>query len=63
MTTDPILREVYRMKDQFSREIGNDPGKLCDLLRESAKEHPERMVNPLSKGSKRIRRRSATGTR
>jgi len=45
MQTDPILREVYRMKDELDREVGGDVGKLFDLLREFSKEHPERMVN------------------
>lgn len=33
------------MKDELNREVGGDVGKLFDLLREFAKEHPERMVN------------------
>ncbi|HPO15082.1 MAG TPA: hypothetical protein PLI09_16690 [Candidatus Hydrogenedentes bacterium] len=45
MKADPILKEVYRMKDEFAREIGNDAGRLCAFLRESAKNHPERIVN------------------
>lgn len=45
MEIDPILREVYRMKDELNRETGGDVGKLFDLLRAFAKEHPERMVN------------------
>ena len=45
METDPILREVYRMKDELKRETGGDVGKLFDLLRKAEKEHPERMVN------------------
>ena len=44
MKTDPILREVYRMKAQLAREIGNDAGKLVALLREAEKEQPCRMV-------------------
>ncbi len=45
MRSDPILREVYRMKDQLAAEVENDVEKLFVLLREAAKEHPERMVN------------------
>lgn len=52
MQTDPILREVYRIKDELNREIGGDVGKLIDMLRESAKEHPERMVQPVPKAVK-----------
>ena len=61
MKTDPILNEVYRMKDQLAREVGRDAGKLCALLRESAKQHPERMVNPLLQEGKRHVRRSKLG--
>lgn len=45
MQTDPILREVYRIKDELNREIGGDVEKLFDRFRQFAKEHPERMVN------------------
>ncbi len=44
MQTDPILREVYRIKDELNRETGGDIEKLFARLREAAKEHPERMV-------------------
>jgi len=46
MKPDPILREVYRMKDRLARDVGNDVGKLFRHLREAAKKHPERMVRP-----------------
>lgn len=46
MKTDPILRDVYRMKDQFARDVGNDVGRLFRHLREAAKKHPERMFKP-----------------
>jgi len=45
MQTDPILREVYRIKDELNGEIGGDVEKLFDRFREFAEEHPERMVN------------------
>ena len=45
MQTDPILREVYRIKDELNREIGGDVEKLFDRFRAFAEEHPERMVN------------------
>jgi hypothetical protein len=45
METDPILREVYRIKDEINREIGGDVEKLFDRFRKFAKDHPERMVN------------------
>ena len=46
MQTDPILREVYRIKDELNREIGGNVEKLFDRFRQFAEEHPERMVNP-----------------
>jgi len=49
MKLDPVIKEVYRAKDQFAREIGNDVGKLFERLREDAKKHPERMVKPAPK--------------
>ena len=45
MENDPILREVYRIKDELNREIGGDLEKLFDRFRKFAEEHPERMVN------------------
>ena len=45
MQTDPILREVYRIKDELNREIGGDLEKLFERFREFAREHPERMAN------------------
>ena len=62
MQTDPILREVYRIKDELNRETGGDVEKLFGRLREFAKEHPERMVNPAQvrkiSGRKRPRTKS-----
>jgi len=45
MESDPILREVYRMKDELNREVGGDVGKLFERLRKAEKEHPERVVD------------------
>jgi hypothetical protein len=45
MKTDPILREIYRIKDELNRETGGDVGKLMERLHEFARQHPERMVN------------------
>ncbi len=52
MKTDPIWNEIHQMKKLIAREVGKDAGKLCALLRESAKQHPERMVNPLLQEAK-----------
>ena len=59
MDTDPILREVHRMKDQFAREMGYDLAKMCERLREDEKKHPERMVYPPSKTVTTDKRRAA----
>ena len=45
METDPILREVYRIKDELNREIGGNLKKLFARFDKFSKEHPERMVN------------------
>ena len=45
MQTDPIIREVYRIKDELNREVGGDVGELFEILRKAEKEHPERVVN------------------
>lgn len=49
MDSDPILREVHRMKDQVARKFNYDLGKMIDYLIEQEKKHPERMVYPPSK--------------
>ncbi len=45
MPPDPILEEVYAIKDKLARQYGGDVHKLFEHLREAAKKHPERMVN------------------
>ena len=52
MQHDPILREVYRIKDKLARQFGGDVHKLFEHLREAAKKHPERMVHPPLKPNK-----------
>lgn len=58
MKPDPIIAEVYRAKEQFARQIGNDVGKLFERLREDAKKHPERMVKPAPKPATRAKPRT-----
>jgi len=43
------MKEVYRAKDQFARKIENDVGELFERLREDAKKHPERRMQPALK--------------
>ena len=59
MHSDPILREVHRIKDKLAREVGYDVGKMFDRLREAAKKHPERMVMPPPKDESKPRDRFA----
>ena len=44
MHSDPILREVHRMKDQCARQYNYDVSKIFAHLREEAEKHPERMA-------------------
>ena len=47
MTSDPILREVYKAKDKLAKQYGGDAHKLFEHLRELAKEHPELVITYL----------------
>lgn len=60
MQRDPILREVYRIKDELNREIDGDLEKLFKRLRKFAKEHPERMVNQVQVRKMTGRKRATT---
>jgi hypothetical protein len=60
MDSDPILREVHRMKDQCARQFDYDVAKIFEHLREQAKKHPERMVYPPTETLTRAKRRTAT---
>ena len=44
MHSDPILREVHRMKDESAREMDYDIHKIFQRMRENEKKHPERMA-------------------
>ena len=63
MQSDPILREVYRIKDKLARQYGGDVHGLFEHLREAAKKHPERMVKlppkPVAQRSRRTANRKA----
>ena len=60
MDSDPILREVHRMKDQCARQFDYDVAKIFEHLREQAKKHPERMAGPPPLTVPRAKRRTAT---
>ncbi len=40
MKVDPILEEVWRVKDEMAREAGYDVRRLCENTRKWAAEHP-----------------------
>ena len=40
MNTNPILEEVWRIKDELAREAGYDVYRLCENTRRWAAEHP-----------------------
>ena len=40
MKPNPILEEVWRVKDELAREAGYDIHRLCENTRQWAAEHP-----------------------
>jgi hypothetical protein len=40
MKPDPILEEVWRVKDELAREAGYDLHRMCENLRRWEAEHP-----------------------
>jgi hypothetical protein len=40
MKPNPILEEVWRIKDELAREAGYDVHRLCENTRQWAKTHP-----------------------
>ena len=61
MHSDPILREVHRMKDQFARQYDYDVDKMFERFREDEKKHPERMVRSIPETATPTKRSTATG--
>ena len=54
MKPNPILDEVWRIKDELAREAGNDVRRLCENTRQWAVNHPHpgpviRTANDLSR--------------
>jgi len=58
MHSDPILREVHRMKDESAREMDYDIHKIFQRMRENERKHPERMAGiapqPVPRAKRRI---------
>jgi len=40
MKRDPILEELWRVKDELAAEAGNDVRRLCENTRHWAAQHP-----------------------
>ncbi len=40
MKSNPILEEVWRVKDELAREAGYDLHRLCENTRQWAAQHP-----------------------
>ena len=53
MRADPILEEVWRVKDELAREAGYDIHRLCDNTRRWAAGHPH--SGPVVHGADELR--------
>jgi hypothetical protein len=49
MKADPILKELWEIKDGLSKECGQDLRRLFNLLKESQKNRPGRLVNRINR--------------
>lgn len=45
---DPIVGEVRKAGDEMAREAGYDIHVLCERLRETERQHPERLAKARS---------------
>ncbi len=54
MKTNPILEEVWRIKDQLAEEAGCDIRKMCEQTRKWALEHPHN--GPIIRSAADLRR-------
>lgn len=57
MKSNPILEEVWRIKDELSREAGDDIHRLCENTRHWAAEHPH--PGPVVRDGEALRRLAA----
>ena len=67
MKADPILEELWRIKDELAREAGNDLHRLCENTRRWAATHPH--SGPVVRDAQELRefieaeeRKHATGS-
>jgi hypothetical protein len=54
MTPDPILEEVWRIKDELDREAGHDLHSLCENTRRWADSHAR--TGPVVHSAEELRR-------
>jgi len=45
LNTDPVLAEVWRIKEQIAAEHGYDVRRMAAAAIEAQKQHPERIVD------------------
>ena len=57
MERNPILEEVWRIKDELAREAGDDLHRLCENTRRWAAEHPH--SGPIIGSAHELRRLAA----
>jgi hypothetical protein len=54
MKPNPILEEVWRVKDELARDAGDDVHRLCENTRQWAAEHPH--SGPVVRSAEELRR-------
>lgn len=54
MKPNPILEEVWRVKDELAREAGNDVHRLCENTRQWSAAHPH--PGPVVRNAEDLRR-------
>jgi hypothetical protein len=54
MKANPILEEVWRIKDELAREAGYDLNRYCEQLRAWSAEHPP--AGPVVHDAEELRR-------
>lgn len=53
MNANPILEEVWRIKDDLAREAGYDIHRMCENTRQWAAEHPH--AGPVVRNAEELR--------
>ena len=61
MHPNPILEEVWKIKDDLAQEAGHDMRRLCENLRKWAAEHPP--TGPVVHNAEELRQLVEAGER